>query len=118
MKPNIETFIGCESDYGDADMVIFGAPFDSTTSYRPGALNVYEKMNRYLEEFFLIRNDYDFRRQLKLHMIYYACNTVRMECGNAETFREAKQKVEMILRDGIESAMNHYNRKNKQEQQE
>ena len=37
MKPNIETFIGCESDYGDADMVIFGAPFDSTTSYRPGA---------------------------------------------------------------------------------
>lgn len=37
MKPNIETFIGCESAYGDADMVIFGAPFDSTTSYRPGA---------------------------------------------------------------------------------
>ena len=37
MKPNIETFIGCESDYWDADMVIFGAPFDSTTSYRPGA---------------------------------------------------------------------------------
>lgn len=37
MKPNIETFIGCESDYGDADMVIFGAPFDSTTSYWPGA---------------------------------------------------------------------------------
>ena len=37
MKPNIETFIGCESDYGDADMVIFGAPFDSKTSYRPGA---------------------------------------------------------------------------------
>ena len=37
MKPNIETFIGCESDYGEADMVIFGAPFDSTTSYRPGA---------------------------------------------------------------------------------
>ena len=74
-------------------------PETITTSYRPGALNVYEKMNRYLEEFFLIRNDYDFRRQLKLHMIYYACNTVRMECGNAETFREAKQKVEMILRD-------------------
>jgi len=37
VKPNIETFIGCESAYGDADMVIFGAPFDSTTSYRPGA---------------------------------------------------------------------------------
>ena len=34
---NIETFIGCDSDYKDADIVLFGAPFDSTTSFRPGA---------------------------------------------------------------------------------
>lgn len=33
---NIETFIGCESSFEEADIVIFGAPFDSTTSYRPG----------------------------------------------------------------------------------
>ena len=37
MKPNVETFIGCESSFEDADIVLFGAPFDSTTSYRPGA---------------------------------------------------------------------------------
>lgn len=37
MKPNIENFIGCEASYEDAQLVIFGAPFDSTTSYRPGA---------------------------------------------------------------------------------
>lgn len=36
MDRNIHTFIGCESEYQDADIVIFGAPFDSTTSYRPG----------------------------------------------------------------------------------
>ena len=36
LQPNIETFIGCDSDYTDAELVIFGAPFDSTTSYRPG----------------------------------------------------------------------------------
>ncbi len=36
LKKNIETFIGCESEYSDADIVIFGAPFDSTTSYRAG----------------------------------------------------------------------------------
>lgn len=36
MKHNIETFIGCDADYRDASLVLFGAPFDSTTSYRPG----------------------------------------------------------------------------------
>lgn len=36
MHKNIHTFIGCESEYKDANVVIFGAPFDSTTSYRPG----------------------------------------------------------------------------------
>ena len=36
MDRNIHTFIGCESEYTDADVVMFGAPFDSTTSYRPG----------------------------------------------------------------------------------
>lgn len=37
MKKNTEYFIGCDSEYEDAELVLFGAPFDSTTSYRPGA---------------------------------------------------------------------------------
>ncbi len=37
MKPNVETFLGCDCPYEDAEIVLFGAPFDSTTSYRPGA---------------------------------------------------------------------------------
>ena len=37
MKQNVETFIGCDSAYRDAKIVLFGAPFDSTTSFRPGA---------------------------------------------------------------------------------
>jgi agmatinase len=37
LTPNIETFIGCEADYGEARIVLYGAPFDSTTSFRPGA---------------------------------------------------------------------------------
>lgn len=36
LNRNIETFLGCDKEYEDADIVIFGAPFDSTTSYRPG----------------------------------------------------------------------------------
>lgn len=37
MRQNIETFIACDAAYENAKVVIFGAPFDSTTSYRPGA---------------------------------------------------------------------------------
>lgn len=33
---NVETFIACDREYSEADTVIFGAPFDGTTSYRPG----------------------------------------------------------------------------------
>lgn len=36
LKKNIETFLGCDKNFEDAKIVLFGAPFDSTTSYRPG----------------------------------------------------------------------------------
>lgn len=37
LEKNIETFIGCDSEYTEADIVLYGAPYDSTTSFRPGA---------------------------------------------------------------------------------
>ena len=37
LTPNIENFIGCDAGYEEADIVLYGAPFDSTTSFRPGA---------------------------------------------------------------------------------
>jgi agmatinase len=36
LNKNVETFIGCDNEYDESKLVIFGAPFDSTTSYRPG----------------------------------------------------------------------------------
>ena len=36
MNQNVETFIGCDCPYEEAKIVLFGAPFDSTTSFRPG----------------------------------------------------------------------------------
>ncbi len=36
MERNVETFIGCDNEYDESQIVIFGAPFDSTTSFRPG----------------------------------------------------------------------------------
>ena len=37
MEPNVQTFIGCDTSYENAKTVLFGAPFDSTASFRPGA---------------------------------------------------------------------------------
>lgn len=36
LNKNVVNFIGCEAEYKDAEIVLFGVPFDSTTSYRPG----------------------------------------------------------------------------------
>ena len=32
----IDAFLACDTPYEEADTVLFGAPFDGTTSYRPG----------------------------------------------------------------------------------
>ena len=37
MRQNVETFLGCDAHFDEAEIVLFGAPFDSTTSFRPGA---------------------------------------------------------------------------------
>ncbi len=36
LPKNISTFIACDSEYEDAKIVLFGAGFDGTTSFRPG----------------------------------------------------------------------------------
>ena len=36
MNPNIQTFLACDAPYDESEIVIFGVPFDGTTSYRPG----------------------------------------------------------------------------------
>ena len=36
LNKNVQTFIACDSEYDDAKIVLFGAGFDGTTSFRPG----------------------------------------------------------------------------------
>lgn len=36
LRKNVETFLECDKDYEEAEVILFGAPFDSTTSFRPG----------------------------------------------------------------------------------
>lgn len=59
-----------------------------STSYRPGAWNVYRTMNQHLHQFFDNVTDYDFQRQLKLHMIFYACNCLGQVKVSGEAFKK------------------------------
>ncbi|MGL4451934.1 MAG: agmatinase [Sarcina sp.] len=36
MNRNLTTFMSCDNEYDESKVVIYGAPFDSTTSFRPG----------------------------------------------------------------------------------
>ena len=36
MQPQVNQFIGCDRPFAEAKVVLFGAPYDSTTSFRPG----------------------------------------------------------------------------------
>lgn len=36
LNKNVQTFIACDAEYEDAKIVLFGAGFDGTTSFRPG----------------------------------------------------------------------------------
>jgi len=42
----MKNFLSCNREYNDADFVIFGAPFDSTTSFRPGTRFASDVMRR------------------------------------------------------------------------
>lgn len=66
-----------------------------TTTYRRGAWQVYCTMNEHLQQFFDRVEDYDFDRQLKLHMVYYACNCIGQELGLSSN--EAKDGIKKIL---------------------
>ena len=66
-----------------------------TTSYRSGAWKVYCTMNEHLHNFFDPIKDFDFGRQLKLHMIYYACNCIGQQLTLPKL--EAKRGIRNIL---------------------
>lgn len=69
----------------------FQNPETITTSRRPGAWNVYKRMNQYLNNYFSFRSDYDFKRQLQLHLLYYACHVIRMD--------SQKSCIQSVLKD-------------------
>lgn len=72
-------------------------PGTITTAYRQGAWKIYCIMNDHLHSFFDNVRDYDFSRQMKMHVLYYACNCVGMECRRPQN--QALHSIRLILDD-------------------
>lgn len=98
MNKNVETFIGCDSDYDTAKIVMFGAPFDSTTSFRPGARFGSSAIRH--ESFGL--ETYSPYQDKDLEDTYiFDCGDLELCFGSAETaLHDIELKTKEILNDG------------------
>lgn len=93
-----ETYFGCDSQYDDAKAVLFGAPFDSTTSFRPGTRFASKAMraDSFGLETYSPRQDKD----LADCRIFDAGDLV-LSIGNTElALRAIEDRTREILKDG------------------
>lgn len=98
LNKNVEVFIGCEAEYEDADTVLFGAPFDSTTSFRPGARfgSRAIRMESYGLETYSPYQDKD----LTDYQVFDS-GDLELPMGNTErVLEEIEERAQVVLQDG------------------
>lgn len=98
LERNVETFIGCDAEYADASVVLFGAPFDSTTSFRPGARFGPAAMRH---ESFGLETYSPYQDADLLDYSVFDSGDLELCFGSAEqALRDIEERAEVILRDG------------------
>ena len=98
MNRNIETFIGCDSAYEDAGIVLFGAPFDSTTSFRPGARFGSAAIRH---ESFGLETYSPYQDRDLADISVFDCGDLELCFGSAEAaLKDIEEKAGEILQDG------------------
>ena len=98
MKKNVETFIGCDSEYSEANIVLFGAPFDSTTSFRPGARFGSSAIRH---ESFGIETYSPYQDKDLLDLKVFDCGDLELSFGLPEdALGDIESKAREILNDG------------------
>ena len=98
MKRNVETFIGCGADYDSARIVLFGAPFDSTTSFRPGARFGSSAIRH---ESFGLETYSPYQDRDLEEIRVFDCGDLELCFGSAEAaLKDIEEKAKEILSDG------------------
>lgn len=98
MEKNIETFISCDCEYSEAKIVLFGAPYDSTTSFRPGArfgCKAIRSESFGLETYSPYQNDELTEKKV------FDSGDLELVFGNAQTaLGQIEERARTILNDG------------------
>ena len=98
MKPNIETFIGCDNSYEESKIVLFGAPFDSTTSFRPGTRFASKAMR---SESFGIETYSPYQDGDLEDFAVFDCGDLELPFGNTHrVLEQIEEHTAEILKDG------------------
>lgn len=75
----------------------FFNPNSTTTTYNEQKWNSYIKINERLEEY-LKKSTFDFSRQIKINMLYFALNMMAENGKSNLSFREKRKKCKEIMR--------------------
>lgn len=98
MEKNVHTFIGCDCEYDDAKIVLFGAPCDSTTSFRPGTRFASSAMRN---ESFGIETYSPYQDKDLLDVNVFDSGDLELPFGNPEgALRDIQSRTSEILDDG------------------
>lgn len=98
MEKNVHTFIGCDCEYDDSKIVLFGAPYDSTTSFRPGTRFASSAMRN---ESFGIETYSPYQDKDLLDVNVFDSGDLELPFGNPEgALRDIQSRTSEILDDG------------------
>lgn len=98
MNKNVETFIGCDSGYNESKIVLWGAPFDSTTSFRPGARFGSAAIRH---ESFGIETYSPYQDKDLTDIKVFDCGDLELCFGSSESaLNDIEEQTEKILNDG------------------
>lgn len=98
LEKNISTFIACDCEYDEAQIVLFGAPFDSTTSFRPGTRFAGQAMR---SESFGIETYSAYQDKDLLDIKVFDSGDLELPFGSPErALEDIRERTQTILDDG------------------
>ena len=98
LNKNIQTFIACDAEYEDSKIVLFGAGFDGTTSFRPGTRFGPSAIRN---DSFGIETYSPYQDRDMLDYAYFDSGDIELPFGDTEqVLRDIQERAEIILVDG------------------